>query len=187
MVMPWIPPRTFQQTSNAIPPSSGVHPSSVEPAYRSRRCSITSPPATASPHSSMTSPASMPQRSSECSPTGDRPAGRVHLLLDECIPFRLTLDFEQALGAPVDHVVGLGWSGCTDKTLMARMAQSGHTTLITTDRSMAHQQPRQRMRISIIVLRCRSNRAEDLRPLIMAAVRVARTIRPGRTMAVGPR
>lgn len=186
MVMPWILQRSFLQTSNAIPPSLGVRRCSAEPVCRSRPCLIMLPPATASAHSSMTSPASMPPRSSECSPTGGRPAGRVRLLLDECIPFRLRLDFEQALGAPVDHVVGLGWSGCTDNALMARMVRSGHTTLITTDRSIVHQQPRQRMRISILVLRSRSNRAEDLRPLIMSAVRIARTAPAGRLVMVGP-
>lgn len=110
----------------------------------------------------------------------------MRLLLDECMPIRLMLDFEQALGAPVDHVVRLGWSGCTDTSLIDRMTRRGHTSLITTDRSMLHQQPRQRLRVSILILSSRSNRTEDLRPLVMATVRVAKSARSGAIILVGP-
>jgi hypothetical protein len=51
---------------------------------------------------------------------------------------------------------------------------------------MLHQQPRQRLRVSILILSSRSNRTEDLRPLVMATVRVARLARPGALILVGP-
>ena len=106
----------------------------------------------------------------------------VRLLLDECIPRRLASELPEA---EVRHAVDMGWSGETNGRLLARMADAGFDGLLTTDTNLTRQQAIAGSEVFVIVMRARSNRLADLKPLAAEAMRAAAFARPGRVYTVG--
>jgi predicted nuclease of predicted toxin-antitoxin system len=83
------------------------------------------------------------------------------LLLDECVDQRLRADLHQH---EVQTVAEMGWSNFKDGELLSA-AQHQFDILITVDRNLPHQQHLPKFRIAVIILRARTNRLADLRPL----------------------
>ena len=106
----------------------------------------------------------------------------MRILLDECIPRRLGADFS-------DHAVrtvpAMGWSGVKNGALL-RLANGQFDALITVDRNMAYQQDLSGAQLAVIALGARTNRLEDLRPLVSAVKDILRTLRPGEFHRVSP-
>jgi len=86
----------------------------------------------------------------------------VRVLLDECVDRRLAGDIQ---GHDVKTVPEAGWAALTNGDLLDR-AQREFEAFITVDRKLPFQQDLSRFSIVVIVLRARSNRLADLRPLI---------------------
>lgn len=59
----------------------------------------------------------------------------------------------------------MGWSGIKNGELLA-LAENDFDVFVTVDRNLSFQQNLARHAIAVIVLRARSNRLGDLRPLI---------------------
>jgi len=86
----------------------------------------------------------------------------VRILLDGCVPRRLGRD----LGPhEVSTLPAMGWSDLDDGPLLDRMA-GRFDVLVTTDKSIPHQQNLAERPVAVIVLRAESNRLADLRPLV---------------------
>ena len=105
----------------------------------------------------------------------------MRILLDENLPkslARLFLPEIEARTVPQE-----GWSGSSDKLLLMSASASFHA-FITTDQGIPHQQNLSRYAIGIVLLEARSNRAEDLAPLVPEIKRRLKSIAPGTLIRV---
>jgi hypothetical protein len=84
----------------------------------------------------------------------------------------------------VDTVVGNGWAGIKNGKLLRWMIRLYDALVCDGPR---HRVPTQRLRIAfgIIVLRARSNRMRDLRPLVPSILAAVDTVEPGLVRRVG--
>jgi predicted nuclease of predicted toxin-antitoxin system len=86
----------------------------------------------------------------------------VKILLDECVDWRLARDL---VGHEVKTARQMGWATITNGELLA-LASKHFDVFVTVDRNLAWQQNLSAFSIAVIVLRARSNRLADLRPLV---------------------
>jgi hypothetical protein len=105
----------------------------------------------------------------------------VRVLLDENLPHDLIVE----LG---DHQVvtvqGLGWAGVKNGELLRRAAGSVDA-LLTMDRKLEFEQDLAAVPFGVVVIRARSNRVQDLRPLIGAINEALARVKPGEVVRVG--
>lgn len=85
----------------------------------------------------------------------------MNILLDECVDQLLARDL---VGHAVSTVPRRGWAGIKNGDLLA-LAEKEFDVFITVDRKLADQQDLVRFQIAVVLLRARSNRLADLRPL----------------------
>ncbi len=90
----------------------------------------------------------------------------MRVLLDESLPRRLAAQLE---GVSAETVVDRGWSGLKNGELL-RTAAEEFDAFLTADQSLPHQQNISSFALRIVVLAGRTNRLEDLLPLIPAAL-----------------
>jgi predicted nuclease of predicted toxin-antitoxin system len=105
----------------------------------------------------------------------------VKILLDECLP----LDFRHSFSNHEAHTVK--WAGLTGKKngeLLHAAELAGCDVLLTVDQGMPHQLASTNRKLSIIVIRSRTNQLEDLLPLAGAILEALRTIQPGQTFPI---
>ena len=86
----------------------------------------------------------------------------MRILLDECLPRRLKKSFR---GHVVYTAPEMGWAGKTNGELL-RLAAVGFDVLITVDRNLGQRKDRSAIPMTIISLGTKSNRMEDLLPLM---------------------
>jgi hypothetical protein len=99
----------------------------------------------------------------------------MRVLLDECLPRKLGLEF---VGHAVTTVPKAGWAGILNGKLLT-LIQGNFDAFITVDKNLpAHEKPAALL-FGIIVLRARSNRLRDLKPLIPEVRAALATLRPG--------
>ena len=84
------------------------------------------------------------------------------VLLDECVDARLARDI---VGHQLQTVPRAGWAGLPDGEILKRAEQS-FEVLVTTDANLEFQQNLALYNIAVIVLRARTNRLADLKPLV---------------------
>jgi hypothetical protein len=106
------------------------------------------------------------------------------LLLDESLPRVLARDLP---GHEVSTVQALGWSGTANGDLLSRAAESGFDVFLTPDKGLEFEQNPQTLPLTVVILRARSNRLEDLRPLIPEALERLRWAMPRQLIKVGDR
>ena len=99
----------------------------------------------------------------------------MRLLLDECVDRRLARDIS---GHEVATVVDLGWAGVRNGALLARAAGQ-FDVFVTVDRNLAFQQRIDNLPFAVIVLRARTNRLVDLKPLVPLLLQLLLNVRPG--------
>jgi hypothetical protein len=99
----------------------------------------------------------------------------VRVLLDECVDRRLVHDI---VGHELSTVVGLGWAGVRNGDLLVR-AVGQFDAFVTVDRNLVFQQRIDDLPFAVLVLRARSNRLIDLRPLVPRLIEALSTVRPG--------
>ena len=102
------------------------------------------------------------------------------LLLDECTPKRLKLDFS---GHAVHTVEEAGFKGLKNGELL-RMASSKFDVLITVDKNLPFQQHLPTLAIAIVILVARSNRYSELRMLVPKVEETLRNIKRGDVVSV---
>jgi len=90
----------------------------------------------------------------------------MRILLDECMPQQLSRDVG---GHEVGTVKQMGWTGLRNGELPA-LAARGFDVFLTVDRNLPKQQRLESLAIAVVVLRCATNDANDLRRLIPAVL-----------------
>lgn len=96
-------------------------------------------------------------------------------LLDECVDHRLARDIH---GHDVLTVFDLGWAGVWNGALLARAA-GRFDAFVTVDRNLAFQQRINTLPFAVVVLRARTNRLADLKPLVPSLLLALSDIQPG--------
>jgi hypothetical protein len=86
----------------------------------------------------------------------------VNILLDECVDRRLA---GELVGHSVTTVPRRGWAGIENGDLL-RLAEKEFDVFLTVDRKLSAQQDVTKFDIAIVLIRARSNRLEDIRPLV---------------------
>jgi hypothetical protein len=86
----------------------------------------------------------------------------VKILLDECVDRRLARDLAEH---SVITVPRRGWAGIKNGDLLA-LAGKEFDVFITVDRKISTQQDLTKFKIPVLLLRPRTNRLEDIRPLV---------------------
>jgi hypothetical protein len=86
----------------------------------------------------------------------------VRVLLDECLPRRLK---REVVGHDVKTAPEMGWASKRNGELLA-LAVGRFDVFVTADRNLSYQQDVSAFDIAVVVLAGRSNRLEDLRPLV---------------------
>jgi hypothetical protein len=105
----------------------------------------------------------------------------LRILLDECVPRRLKRSFR-------DHELVLtvpeaGFSGLKNGELLRRIVGK-FDLLITTDRSIQHQQTLSNWSIAFVLLRARTNDIVDLEPLVPKLRARLGEIAPGKLLII---
>lgn len=99
----------------------------------------------------------------------------MRVLLDECIDWRLSRD---VIGHDVKTARQMGWATIKNGELLALAAQQ-FDVFVTVDRNLTFQQNLAAFPIAVLVLRARTNRLADLRPLIPALLSALPGLKPG--------
>jgi predicted nuclease of predicted toxin-antitoxin system len=105
----------------------------------------------------------------------------MRVLLDEQLPLDLSVELR---GHAVETVASRGWAGIKNGELLARMSGQ-YDVLVTMDRGIEFQQQIRGLPFGIVVVRARSNRMQDLRPLASSIVAALDAIKPGVVRRVG--
>jgi hypothetical protein len=85
----------------------------------------------------------------------------VKVLLDECVDWRLARDI---VGHDVKTARQMGWATIKNGELPA-LAAKDFDVFVTVDRNLSFQQNLASFSIAVIIIRAKSNRLADLRPL----------------------
>lgn len=105
------------------------------------------------------------------------------ILLDNCVP----RPFERLLpGHEVSHASRHGWGSLSNGKLLDAAEDAGFEALVTTDKSIEHQQHLTGRPIAIILLRAKSNDIYTLQPLASLAMVALLNLKAGAVIAVGP-
>ena len=105
----------------------------------------------------------------------------MRILLDECLP----VDFRHSFPTHDAHTTQ--WAGLKGKKngeLLRAAELAGYDLLLTVDQGIPHQRSSAARRLSIILVRSRTNQIEDLLPFVDAITAALETIQPGQTVAV---
>jgi predicted nuclease of predicted toxin-antitoxin system len=86
----------------------------------------------------------------------------MRILLDESLPSELKAELP---GHDVRTVQEAGWSGLSNGELLAR-AVGSFDVFVTADQNLQYQQNLSALPVAVVVLVARSNRMQDLRPLL---------------------
>lgn len=105
----------------------------------------------------------------------------MRILLDENLPRKL-------VGCLVQHdcrtVVECGWSGRKNGELLL-LADPLFDVLLTLDKNLPYQQNLDTKRIAVLIVRARSNRIQDLLPIVPECLAALAIIGPRQVVRVG--
>ncbi|MCL4795449.1 MAG: DUF5615 family PIN-like protein [Bryobacteraceae bacterium] len=105
----------------------------------------------------------------------------MRVLLDENLPRKLAGHLP---GHECRSVVECGWSGKKNGELLV-LAEQQFDVLLTLDKNLPYQQDLSSGRISVVILRGRSNRIQDLLPPVPACLAALERIQPRQAIRVG--
>ena len=106
------------------------------------------------------------------------------ILIDECLPAALR-ETLAALGYECETVRRAGYGSKKNGELLS-LAEGRWDVLLTSDRRIKYQQNMTGRQVSIVVLRAKSNRMQDLLPLIPSSSKALLSVSPGQILEVGP-
>jgi hypothetical protein len=103
------------------------------------------------------------------------------VLLDECVDWRLARDI---VGHDVKTGRQMGWTAVKNGALLT-LASQHFVVFVTVDRNLSFQQNLDSFSIAVVVLRGRTNRLADLRPLVPNLLAAIESGAPGVAKFVG--
>src|SRR5947209_1953075 len=103
------------------------------------------------------------------------------ILLDECVPRPLK---RSLTGHTVRTVPDMGWSGQRNSQLLQSCDAEQVDVLVTVDRSMAKQQNLKNFRVSVVLLKAKSNTVDDLVLLVPQLIAALLKIQPGQYIEI---
>ena len=106
----------------------------------------------------------------------------MRILLDECVPKPLSKEF---VDFDIKTVTQMKWSGTKNGALLKLMKEAGFTVLLTSDRNIRYEQNLQQAEIAVIVMAARTNRLNDLLPLVSKVKESLVKIKPGELIEIG--
>ena len=104
------------------------------------------------------------------------------LLLDECVPRKLK---HLLAGHDCRTASEAGYAGKQNGELLVLAERAGFDALLTLDRGIVKQQNLAGRNISLILLRVRSSRLSQIRPLVPALIELLARIRAGDVEIIG--
>ncbi len=102
------------------------------------------------------------------------------LLLDECVTRYLKRDF---VGHDVSTVDEAGFKGLKNGALLTA-AQNNFDVLVTVDKGISHQQNLRSFQIAVLLLTAKSNRYQNLKPLVPRALEALESVQPGSVIRI---
>ena len=105
----------------------------------------------------------------------------MRVLLDECVDWRLARAF---VGHEVKTARQMGWAAITNGELL-KLAAEHFDVFVTADRNLAFQQNFASLAIPVVVLRAKTNRLADLKPLMSELLTKIDVLRPGAVYFIG--
>lgn len=106
------------------------------------------------------------------------------VLIDECLPAGLK-EILTTMGHECETVRRAGYGSKKNGELLA-LADGRWDVLLTSDRRIKYQQNLTGRKVAIVVLCAKSNRMQDLLPLMSACGHALLSISPGQIVEVGP-
>ncbi len=103
------------------------------------------------------------------------------VLLDENLPRKLA---GHLVGHECRTVVACGWSGKNNGDLLA-LADPEFDVLMTLDKNLPYQQNLDTTRIAVLIIRARSNRIQDLLPVVPECLAALVSIQPRHVVRIG--
>ena len=104
------------------------------------------------------------------------------ILLDECVPGGIRNSLPDHFCRTVSRA---GLRGLKNGELLAKSEESGYEVLLTVDKGIAYQQSVTGRKISVLVIRAKSNKLDDLLPHIPACLSALAKIQSGQVIQVG--
>lgn len=105
----------------------------------------------------------------------------MRVLLDENLPHDLIAPLSRH---DVSTVQGMGWAGVENGELLRR-ASGNADAFITMDRKLEREQNVATLPFGVVLMVARSNRVQDLLPLVPEVLAALERIQPGRLEQVG--
>jgi predicted nuclease of predicted toxin-antitoxin system len=105
----------------------------------------------------------------------------MRVFLDECVDWRLARDL---VGHQVMTARQMGWASIENGELLALAAQA-FDVFVTVDRNLAFQQNPAVLPIAVIILRARTNRLAELKPLVPKLLGAIDSVKPATVVTVG--
>ena len=105
------------------------------------------------------------------------------VLLDENLPHELRL-----LIMPMHEVFTvpyLGWSSLENGAFLSQAASNGFDALITKDQGIEHEQNMAALPLSVVVVRAKTNKINDIRPLVPELLSALGSLKPHSLVKVG--
>ena len=103
------------------------------------------------------------------------------ILLDECVDRRLARDL---IGHSVTTVPKRGWAGIKNGDLLA-LSEKEFDVFVTVDRRISTEQDLTKFRIAVVFIRARTNRLEDIWPVIPDLLETIERANAGALTTVG--
>ena len=103
------------------------------------------------------------------------------VLLDECVDWRLG---REIAAHDVKTARQMGWTTIRNGELLA-LASEQFDVFVTVDRNLSFQQNIVSYTIAVVVLRARTNRLADLRPLVPSLLSAIESTPPGAVEIIG--
>ena len=105
----------------------------------------------------------------------------MRILLEENLPRKLA---GHLIGHTCRTVVECGWSGKKNGELLG-LADPQFDVLLTLDKNLPYQQNLATKQIAVLIVRARSNRMQDLLPVIPECLAALESIQPRQVVRVG--
>jgi hypothetical protein len=105
----------------------------------------------------------------------------MRVLLDECVPRPLKRDLSEH---SVSTVLEMGWAGIENGELLALVREAGFEAFVTVDQNLPYQQNLRNAGLRVVVLQARSNKLQDLQPLVPSLLEALHRLQPGEMLRV---